>query len=90
MLYLRNYYRALTDFTLDDPKNLRIHYLSSQLPYDQRRSMTLDTYFFVCSCEKCVAQARCVEQDPELKELADQASSEVDALYQSTLTTSEW
>ncbi|OQR67966.1 N-lysine methyltransferase SMYD2-A-like [Tropilaelaps mercedesae] len=82
--------RALTDFTLDDPRSLRIHYLSSQLPYDQRRMMTLETYYFVCSCDKCVSQARAPEIDASLKELAEQVTNEVDTLYQSSLTTPEW
>lgn len=72
--------RAMKDFTLKDPSDLRIHYVPSNLAYNDRRDRILKNYFFLCSCDQCVSQSRFPsnenksdqERVAEISELLDQ------------------
>lgn len=78
--------RALTHIELDDPQSLTIHYMPPSLPYEERARRCLNNYYFICSCDKCVRQARIPEETPCSPEIA----REVEQLFEDYHTTQEW
>ncbi|XP_003743437.1 histone-lysine N-methyltransferase Smyd1-like [Galendromus occidentalis] len=60
--------RAMKNFTLKDPSDLRIHYVPSNLSYNDRRDRLLKNYFFLCSCDQCVSQLRFPAADDDSRE----------------------
>lgn len=78
--------RAIKDMEIEDPLKLTIHYMPPTLPYKNRLSRCLNNYYFICSCKKCVWQAR----NPETKRVDDAVVAEIEQAFEEYHSFEQW
>ncbi|XP_028968536.1 histone-lysine N-methyltransferase SMYD3-like [Galendromus occidentalis] len=78
--------RAIQDFRIDDPLQMTIHYMPPTLPYESRLRRCLNNYYFICSCRKCVWQAR----NPEPDQAAGETVAEIEQAFEEYHSSDEW
>ncbi|XP_018497536.1 SET and MYND domain-containing protein DDB_G0292140-like [Galendromus occidentalis] len=54
----RIYLKALRDFSVDDPLQIRTHYIALDYPYGRRQRLLLSKYYFKCKCNRCLIDAK--------------------------------
>lgn len=78
--------RAIRDMEIDDPFKMGIHYMPPTLPYKARLSRCLNNYYFICSCKKCVWQAR----NPEPMQVDEATTSEIEQAFEEYHSFEKW
>ncbi|OQR67967.1 SET and MYND domain-containing protein 1-like, partial [Tropilaelaps mercedesae] len=82
--------RSMANFQLKDPSTLRVQYMPTTLPYEKRRKLTLSNYFFLCSCSRCVTDARVPFEERQQRECDEELANEIDNLFTEQRTMQEW
>lgn len=80
----------MAEFTLKDPGTLKVQYMPTTLPYERRRKLTLNNYFFLCSCSRCVTDARQPLEERQKRECDEELAAEIDTLFTEQKTMQEW